>query len=230
MRPLSLGPGRHGTSHRPVPLQARQMTLANPSAPSGDAAWPRPPTRPELDGRAAELAVIDRLLAAARAGRGGALAIRGEPGIGKSALLADAGRRAGGLRVLHAAGVEGESRLAFAALQQLLHPLLGRTDRLPGPQAQALRVAVGLEAGRPPTGSWWPWPPSPCCRRRPGTGRCCAWSTTGTGPTRPRWPCSASWPAASTPNRWPCWSPWATAERARRAWPGRSEEHTSELQ
>jgi hypothetical protein len=52
--------------------------------------------------------------------------------------------------VLHAAGVEGESRLAFAALQQLLHPLLGRTDRLPGPQAQALRVAVGLEAGPPP--------------------------------------------------------------------------------
>jgi DNA-binding CsgD family transcriptional regulator/tetratricopeptide (TPR) repeat protein len=118
--------------------------------PAGAALWPRPPARPVLYGRAAELAAIDRLVVAARGGRGGALVIRGEPGIGKSALLAYAGQRAVGLRVLHVVGVEGESRLAYAALQQLLHPLLGRAGQLPGPQARALRVAVGLEAGPPP--------------------------------------------------------------------------------
>ena len=118
--------------------------------PAGAALWPRPPGRPVLYGRAAELAAIDRLVVAARAGGGGALVIRGEPGIGKSALLAYAGQRAVGLRVLHVVGVEGESRLAYAALQQLLHPLLGRAGQLPGPQARALRVAVGLEAGPPP--------------------------------------------------------------------------------
>ncbi|MFL6187384.1 MAG: AAA family ATPase, partial [Actinomycetes bacterium] len=126
------------------------MTLPTLQPAGAGAFWPRPPVRPVLYGRAAELAVIDRLVVAARAGRGGALAIRGEPGIGKSALLAYADQRAGGLRVLQAVGVEGESRLAHAALQQLLHPLLGRVGQLPDPQARALGVAVGLEAGPPP--------------------------------------------------------------------------------
>jgi DNA-binding NarL/FixJ family response regulator len=110
------------------------------------------PSRPVLYGRARELVAIDRLLAAARDGRGGALAVSGDPGIGKSALLAYAGQRAEGLRVLHAVGVEGESRLAYAALHQLLRPLLGRAERLPAPQARALRVAFGLEAGASPDG------------------------------------------------------------------------------
>jgi DNA-binding NarL/FixJ family response regulator len=110
------------------------------------------PSRPVLYGRARELVAIDRLVAAARAGRGGALAVWGEPGIGKSALLAYASQRAEGLRVLHAVGVEGESRLAYAALHQLLRPLLGQAERLPPPQAGALRVAFGLEAGESPDG------------------------------------------------------------------------------
>jgi predicted ATPase len=110
------------------------------------------PSRPVLYGRARELVAIDRLLAAAREGSGGALAVSGDAGIGKSALLAYAGQRAEGLRVLHAVGVEGESRLAYAALHQLLRPLLGQAERLPAPQARALRVAFGLESGNSPDG------------------------------------------------------------------------------
>jgi predicted ATPase len=108
------------------------------------------PSRPVLYGRADELAVIDRLVVAARAGQGGALALGGEPGVGKSALLAYASQRAEGLRLLHAVGVEAESRLAYATLHQLVRRLLGQADRLPPPQARALRVAIGLEAGEPP--------------------------------------------------------------------------------
>ncbi|HZV74439.1 MAG TPA: AAA family ATPase [Conexibacter sp.] len=98
-----------------------------------------------LHGRAAELAAIDRLLAGAREGRGGGLVLRGEPGIGKSALLGEAAARAArDMRVLHAVGVEGEASLAYAALHQLLLPVLDRLDALPAPQAHALRIAFGL--------------------------------------------------------------------------------------
>ncbi len=101
-----------------------------------------------LHGRAAELATIDRLLEAARAGGGGGLVLRGEPGIGKSALLDAAAARAAdaGMRVLRAVGVEGEASLGYAALHQLLLPALDRLDALPAPQAHALRIAFGLVA------------------------------------------------------------------------------------
>jgi DNA-binding NarL/FixJ family response regulator len=70
-----------------------------------------------LHGRGAEQAAVAALLDGARAARGGSLVLRGEPGVGKSALLDDAVARAEGLRVLRTQGVEPESPLAFAALQ-----------------------------------------------------------------------------------------------------------------
>jgi DNA-binding CsgD family transcriptional regulator len=103
-----------------------------------------------LRARDRELAAIDRALEAARVGRGGGLVLCGEPGTGKSALLAGAAGRAGGMTVLAAAGSEAETTLAYAALHQLLRPLLGRLGRAPRPQARALGVALGLETGAAP--------------------------------------------------------------------------------
>ncbi|MFD4609721.1 AAA family ATPase [Streptomyces sp. NPDC058440] len=100
-----------------------------------------------LAGRDPERAAIAALLDAARAGRGGALVVRGVPGAGKSALLDDAPATALDLRVLRTSGVESESPLAFAALQRLLWPLRTRIDALPVPQAAALRAAMGEAEG-----------------------------------------------------------------------------------
>jgi DNA-binding NarL/FixJ family response regulator len=97
-----------------------------------------------LYGRRRERARIAALLAAARQGRGGALVVRGEAGIGKHALLLDAAEQAHGFGVLRGTGYESEAEVAFAGLQQLLGPVLGRLDRLPAPQADALRGAFGL--------------------------------------------------------------------------------------
>jgi DNA-binding CsgD family transcriptional regulator len=102
-----------------------------------------------LVGREAECAVIDRLLGDARAGVGGSLVVRGEPGIGKSALLEYARPRAAPMAVLSAAGVEAESDLAFAGLHELLRPVLGHLGELPDIQAQALAGALGLAASAP---------------------------------------------------------------------------------
>lgn len=85
-------------------------------------------------------------------GRGAALVIRGEPGIGKSALLASAVERAGrrGMRVLKVTGVQSEAELAFAGLHQLLQPLLRNIDRLAEPQRVALGTAFGILEASPP--------------------------------------------------------------------------------
>ncbi len=103
-----------------------------------------------LLGRRDECAVLDRLLEDARAGRSGVLVLRGEAGIGKTALLEYAVDAASDLRVLSAAGVESERELAFAALDQLCAPLLDRLDRLPVPQREALQITFGLAAGAVP--------------------------------------------------------------------------------
>jgi DNA-binding CsgD family transcriptional regulator len=100
-----------------------------------------------LHGRREERALVAGLLAAARGGRAGVLVVRGEAGIGKSALLDDAAEQAAGFRVLRAAGAEGELELPFAGLHQLLRPVLDRLGRLPAPQAGALRGAFGLVDG-----------------------------------------------------------------------------------
>ncbi len=100
-----------------------------------------------LYGREAERSTIATLLDGARAGHSGVLVLRGEAGVGKSALLADAAHRAGDMQVLRVHGVESESEFAFAALHQLLHPALAHLDDLPPHQAKALRVALGLSQG-----------------------------------------------------------------------------------
>jgi predicted ATPase len=103
-----------------------------------------------LRSRDAELGAIDQLLESARAGHGGGLVVRGEPGIGKSALLHEASSRAADMLVLKATGVEAESAFAYAALHQLLHPIHQHATQLPAPQRQALGAALGLEAGAAP--------------------------------------------------------------------------------
>ena len=103
-----------------------------------------------LVGRRAECARVDRLLAAARAGQSAVLVLRGEAGIGKTALLGYAAKRAEGCRVIRAVGVESEMELPFAGLHQLCASLLDGLDRLPAPQRGALGTAFGLSLGAPP--------------------------------------------------------------------------------
>src|SRR6266542_1826833 len=86
----------------------------------------------------------------ARAGSSAVLVVRGEPGIGKTALLDYAVGRALGFRVVRAWGVESEMELAFAGLHQLCVPMLGRLEQLPGPQRDALAVAFGMREGQAP--------------------------------------------------------------------------------
>jgi hypothetical protein len=111
-----------------------------------------PIQRPEpvLRGRARECAELDRLLDDLRAGRSRVLVVRGESGVGKTALLERLRERASGCRVARAAGVESEMELAFAGLHQLCGPMLGGLERLPGPQRDALGAAFGLRAGTAP--------------------------------------------------------------------------------
>jgi len=97
-----------------------------------------------LCGRSEQLAAIDRLLEGMRSGRAGALVLRGEAGIGKTALLDAAEQKASGARVLRVSGVESEAELPFAALHALLRPALDEIGALPGRQAEALRGAFGL--------------------------------------------------------------------------------------
>jgi hypothetical protein len=104
-----------------------------------------------LSGRFHECEVLDRLLEAVRRGESRALVLRGDPGVGKSALLEYVARRAAGCRVARAAGVQSEMELAFSGLDQLCAPMLDRVDRLPEPQRDALRTAFGLAGGAAPT-------------------------------------------------------------------------------
>jgi hypothetical protein len=103
-----------------------------------------------LLGRRRESRALDGFVDAVRAGQSRVIVIRGEPGVGKTALLEYFVERATGCRVARAAGVQGEMELAFAGLHQLCAPMLDRLDRLPGPQRDALRTAFGVSAGAPP--------------------------------------------------------------------------------
>src|SRR5262245_43173289 len=105
---------------------------------------------PGLLGRRTERGALDSLVATVRAGQSAVLVIRGEPGVGKSALLAYLVERASGCRIARAAGVESEMELPFAGLHQLCAPMLDRLDRLPAPQRDALATAFALSAGDPP--------------------------------------------------------------------------------
>jgi DNA-binding CsgD family transcriptional regulator len=103
-----------------------------------------------LVGRARECRHVERLLEDARAGHSGVLVLRGEPGIGKTALLEYAVGSGQGFEVGRANGVETEMELPFAGLHQLCAPVLDRLARLPDPQREAMSTAFGLSAGRPP--------------------------------------------------------------------------------
>src|SRR5215203_2005907 len=110
-----------------------------------------PATRaPAFRGRAPERDVLDRTLARVHAGESCALVIRGEAGVGKTALLHYCARQASGFRVARIAGVESEMELPFAGLHQLCAPMLGRLGALPQPQQAALGVALGLSSGPAP--------------------------------------------------------------------------------
>ena len=97
-----------------------------------------------LVGRGPELRAIGEALASARLGRSTRLVLRGEPGIGKTALLEEAVAEAGGMRVVSARGVEFEAGVPFAGLHELLRPALGSVDRLPPMHAAAIRSSLGL--------------------------------------------------------------------------------------
>ena len=100
-----------------------------------------------LIGRGPQRAAIDQVLAGAREGRSAALAFSGPPGIGKTTLLEYAAEQAVGMQVLGARGVESEARIPFAALLQLVRPVLGLLNRLAEPQIAAIEQAFALRPG-----------------------------------------------------------------------------------
>jgi len=94
--------------------------------------------------------VLDRFVNAVREGHSRVLVLRGEPGVGKTALLGYLRERAAGCQVAHIAGVQSEMELAFAGVHQLCAPLLDHLEVLPKPQRNALRTAFGISPGPPP--------------------------------------------------------------------------------
>ena len=108
------------------------------------------PPAVRLRGRARECSALDSFLDAVRAGGSRAFVLRGEAGIGKTALLEYVGARSKGFQVVRAVGVESEMELPFAALHQLCAPLLGQLDALPAPQRDALKTAFGMSSGPRP--------------------------------------------------------------------------------
>ena len=109
-----------------------------------------PRRQPTLRGRTDECALLDTFVDAIRRGEGRSLVVRGQAGIGKTALLEYLVRSASDLTVLRAVGVESEMELAYAGLHQVCASLLDRLDRLPTPQRQALEIAYGLSVGGAP--------------------------------------------------------------------------------
>ncbi len=111
------------------------------------------PVRPlggQLLGRERECEALDGLLEAARSGHAGVLVVRGEPGVGKTALLQYAVEAGRGFRIARTFGVEAERELPYAAVQQLCSPILAFMEGLPEPQRDALGVAFGLRGGPAP--------------------------------------------------------------------------------
>jgi hypothetical protein len=103
-----------------------------------------------LRGRRTECTTLDHLVQAVRDGQSRVLVLRGEPGVGKTALLQHVLERSSGCRVARAVGVQSEMELPFAALHQLCATMLDRLERLPEPQRDALGTAFGLSGGGPP--------------------------------------------------------------------------------
>ena len=106
--------------------------------------------RTGLLGRSRECALMEDLLSSVRRGESRSLVLRGEAGVGKTALIEYLVASASDMTVVRSVGVESEMELAYAGLHQLCAPLLDRLDRLPAPQREALRIVFGLSAGQPP--------------------------------------------------------------------------------
>jgi hypothetical protein len=104
----------------------------------------------QLRDRRSERSLLEGLVEAVRAGDSRVLVVRGEPGVGKTALLDYLASQMRGCRLMRVAGVQSEMELAFAGLHQLCAPLLDRLDRLPVPQRDALRIAFGISVGPSP--------------------------------------------------------------------------------
>src|ERR1700736_2098151 len=128
-----------------------QAVAARPDVAS-DEVWAPPKDHPRgrLRGRSREREQLGRLLAGIRSGRSGVLVVRGEAGIGKTALLEQLVEQAVGCVVARATGVQADMELPFAGLQQLFGSMLGPLERLPGPQREAVEVAFGLRFGPAP--------------------------------------------------------------------------------
>ena len=166
---------------------------------------------PGLRGRSSERALLDRLLEDARGGHSAVLVIRGEAGVGKTALLRHAAEQASGFRVAQIAGVESEMELAYAGLHQLCAPMLDRLDVLPEPQQVALAGRAGPRARR----SSRPLPRGagharPDVRHRRGAAAAVCRRTTSSGSTTPPRRCSSSSRAGCWRSRWRSCSPCAS--------------------
>ena len=111
---------------------------------------PGPGRHSGLRGRGSECALLDDLVAAVRRGESRSLVLKGEAGIGKTALLEYLIASASDLTVVRAVGVQSDMELAFASLHQLCGPLLDRLETLPAPQRQAMEIVFGLSAGEAP--------------------------------------------------------------------------------
>src|ERR1700736_1830612 len=128
------------------------QALAAPQDAQHDEVWAAPAgrARARLRGRRREQERLGRLLTGIRSGRSGVLVVRGEAGIGKTALLEQLVEQASGCTVARATGVQADMDLPFAGLQQLFGSMLGPLERLPGPQREAVEVAFGLRSGSAP--------------------------------------------------------------------------------
>ena len=146
-----------------------------------------PGGRTGLRGRGSECALLDDLVSAIRRGESRSLVLRGEAGIGKTALLEYLIASASDLTVVRAVGVESDMELAFASLHQLCGPLLDRLERLPAPQRRRFEIVFGLSAGAC-AGSvpGRPGGAQPVSRKRLSSVRCCVSSMTRSGWIRPR--------------------------------------------
>ena len=110
----------------------------------------RSAARPLWD-RQRERAALSQLLFDVRSGRSRALVLRGEPGIGKTALLENLCAAADDLALVRGTGIESEAELAFAGLHQMFSPMIEeKLDLLPDPQRKAIRIAFGESSGEPP--------------------------------------------------------------------------------
>ena len=128
-----------------------QALAARPDVPR-DEVWAAPEERRRgrIRGRSREREQLGRLLTGIRSGRSGVLVVRGEAGIGKTALLEQLVEQASGCTVARATGVQADMELPFAGLQQLFGSMLGPLERLPDPQREAVEVAFGLRSGPAP--------------------------------------------------------------------------------